>query len=195
MEYLDEAFPEVPLRPNAADQRHRMRCWVKYVDEVIHPANGFLSYAIAGREMLLRMKQEEIVRYLAAMPNARDRRLRRIAIESGLAAPEFVEAVQAHDALLTRMETALGDDAFLAGPLLTIADLTVLPYIKRLTHIGIGAVLQLDRRPRVARWLLQMTTRPSYKFAVLDYLPQGIDDGRPVENAEAMQVAAACLAI
>src|SRR5919197_5726823 len=36
-EYLDEVFPEPPLKPANARDRAEMRLWTKAVDEVLHP--------------------------------------------------------------------------------------------------------------------------------------------------------------
>ncbi len=37
-EYLDEVFPEVPLKPATAKARAHMRQWTKYCDEYFYPA-------------------------------------------------------------------------------------------------------------------------------------------------------------
>lgn len=186
LEYLDDVFPSPPLRPSMPVECHRMRCWVKMVDEIVHPANGLLSYAIAARPAIVKMSSQEIEAYLQSMPNARDRRLRRIAIEKGMDCEEFGEAALAHDRLLQRMEAHLVDTEFLAGPAVSLADFTVLPYVKRLQHLGIGPMLHLSKRPGVTSWLNRMTSRPSYKTAIVDHLPPGIDDAAPVENADAL---------
>ena len=37
-EYLDEAFPDLPLKPSSPEHRAAMRVWTKAVDEQLHPA-------------------------------------------------------------------------------------------------------------------------------------------------------------
>jgi glutathione S-transferase len=46
-EYLDEVFPEVPLKPTSAVDRARMRIWTKRLDEELHPATGPVTFAIS----------------------------------------------------------------------------------------------------------------------------------------------------
>ena len=48
-EYLEDAFPEVPLAPRDPVARHAMRLWVKQIDEKVHPAAGVITYAIGAR--------------------------------------------------------------------------------------------------------------------------------------------------
>ena len=48
LEYLEDAFPELPLRPASALSRARMRVWAKIPDDGLHAACGAISYAAAG---------------------------------------------------------------------------------------------------------------------------------------------------
>ena len=193
VEYLDDVFPDFALRPATPVGRHEMRCWIKFVDETVHPANGFLSYAIAGRTRLLNQSAEKLSAYLAAIPNLRDRRLRRLAVERGIDAEEFGDAILIHDRLLNRMELSLLDREFLAGHAASLADFAVLPYVRRLAHLGLGKLIDAGNRPAVKQWLLRMMTRPSYKEAVMDFLPSGIRDDDPTDNVVALAAAISCL--
>ena len=47
LEYLEEAFPEKPLRPADPLARAHMRVWAKIPDDGLHMACGTLSYAAA----------------------------------------------------------------------------------------------------------------------------------------------------
>src|SRR5271155_3340240 len=44
-EYLDDIFPDPPLKPKSALQTARMRLWQKVVDEGLHAACGTISFA------------------------------------------------------------------------------------------------------------------------------------------------------
>jgi glutathione S-transferase len=44
-EYLDDAFGDHPLKPETALETARMRLWTKAVDEHIHPACKYITYA------------------------------------------------------------------------------------------------------------------------------------------------------
>ncbi len=179
LEFIDETFAGTALVPDDALERHRMRCWVKKIDEVVHPANGFLSYVIGGRKSLLRLSMEEREAYINAMPNARDRWLRRVVIEKGMDAKEFGETVRAHETLLDDMEVTLSKNPFLASANVSLADLTVLPYVQRLEHLGIGRMIAPQIRPALAKWLGAMRGRHSFKRAIEDYLPETLGSSTP----------------
>ena len=48
-EYLDDAFPQVPLRPADAYWRARMRIWTKYMDEYAQPSVSHIAWLDEGR--------------------------------------------------------------------------------------------------------------------------------------------------
>lgn len=170
-EYLDDVFPDPPLRPADPVARHAMRRWMARLYEDHHRPNGMLSYTISARMALRSLPPETLQAMLDAMPNVRDGALRRAAIEQGFEAPEFAEAVRAQEAMLDAMETELADSAWLAGDTISLADIVALPYIVRIEHMGIAAMLALDRRPRLADWLMRSKTRPSYDEAIESWVP------------------------
>ncbi len=47
LEYLEDAFPEKPLRPQSSLARARMRAWTRVPDDGIHVACGSITYASA----------------------------------------------------------------------------------------------------------------------------------------------------
>src|SRR5690606_5866217 len=57
-EYLDDVFPDPPLRPSDAWERARMRIWVKQLDEGLHAASATISACIAFRYQFMEGKTE-----------------------------------------------------------------------------------------------------------------------------------------
>ena len=51
-EYLDETFPEVPLVPKDAHAKARMRYWVKFEDDVLHPVIRPASFNLMIRKAI-----------------------------------------------------------------------------------------------------------------------------------------------
>lgn len=170
-EYLEEAFPAPALRPEDPVERHRMRCWARYIDEHIHAACGLLTYAIGLRPMLLARPREQVAALIARVPDAARRAARHGALEHGIQAPGIPEAVRAHISLLERMEAALGGREWLVGERISLADAAVLPYVLRLEHLAMDALLSPPRRPRVAAWYQRMKARPAFTQAVTRFLP------------------------
>jgi glutathione S-transferase len=166
LEYLDDVVPDPPLRPADPLERLVMRRWMARLYENHHRPNGMLSYTISARIALRSLPPEKLQAMLDAMPSAADRALRRAAVEQGFAAPEFTEAVRAQEAMLDAMEAGLADSDWLAGGAISLADIVALPYVARIEHMGIAAMLAPERRPRLANWLRRFKARPSYEEAI-----------------------------
>jgi hypothetical protein len=89
IEYLDDAFPEPPLRPKDALGRYRVAHWLKHADETLHPAAPIVTFAIGPRKALLAQPKEVREANIAGIPDPVARATRRSVIEHGVAAPEF----------------------------------------------------------------------------------------------------------
>jgi len=135
LELLEGWITAPMLRPSDPLARHRMCCWIKRVDEVVDPANGLLTYTFAGHEELLSLPSEQFEAMPRALPNDRDRCFRRIAVQQSVAAPEFVEALRVHDQLLEDVDQTVSHHLNLLGESISLADITVAPYIKRPEHL------------------------------------------------------------
>lgn len=59
LEYIDDTWPEQPLRPKAPLDRARMRLWNKQLDDGLHAATGTISVCIAFRHQHLQRKPED----------------------------------------------------------------------------------------------------------------------------------------
>src|SRR5271170_884960 len=67
-EYLEDTFPDFPLRPADTLQRAAMRLWTLLPDAGLHRACGVSTFAIAFRHQMLALPAQEIERQLAAKP-------------------------------------------------------------------------------------------------------------------------------
>jgi glutathione S-transferase len=166
-EYLDEVFPEPPLRPADPAGRARMRAWAKRPDERIHAACSTVSNGIAFRHQWLARGAAELQRRIDLTPDPERRAWRREIIDHGVASALFGDAIRAHDKLLADMEKRLAESAWLAGEAYTLADVGITPYVNRL------AMLRLERmwadRPNVADWYARVRARPNFAAAILAY--------------------------
>jgi glutathione S-transferase len=79
-EYLDDAYPDVPLKPADAGERHRMRHWCKQID-ALHPSCGIQTYAIGIRPGLLQRPKEEVDALIEKIPDAPRRAMRRSVVD------------------------------------------------------------------------------------------------------------------
>lgn len=166
-EYLDDAFPENPLKGNALE-RARMRLWTKQLDEGLHIAVGNLSMCIAFRHQHLKKTPEQLKAYFDGIPSAETRERRRKAIELGMDSPTFAPSLQRWNEALVQIEETLDGGGWLVGTTFSLADIGYMPYMIRLEHLGLEALWK--NRPRVAQWRQRLFERASYKEGVEKWL-------------------------
>src|SRR5437762_550137 len=88
-EYLDERFPDPPLKPADPFGRARMRLWTKQLDEGVHDAGiAILSFGLAFRHQYM-SRGEAGKAMLESVPDPAKRERRRDVIEKGLDSPHF----------------------------------------------------------------------------------------------------------
>jgi glutathione S-transferase len=167
-EYLDEAYPEPPLRPADLIERAIMRRFAAIPDQGLHAACGVVSSAIAFRHQHLALPPEELAANIAATPDPARRERKRITIEKGMAAPFAADAVRVYDSLLSRIEARLEDTGdWLAGGSYSLAEACLAPYVVRLDHLTLGWLW--DRRPRLAAWYERIQAQPNFA-GITDYI-------------------------
>jgi glutathione S-transferase len=166
-EYLDDAYPAPPLRPETPVERARMRLWTKRLDESLHFHTGVLSGSIAFRHQHLARPADELKAYIAGIPDARRRERQRQQIERGMDAPQFADAAKAFDAFLSDFETQLAGTDWLAGRTYSLADIAYTPYLIRLDELQLWR--WMDRRPHIAGWYERIRARDSFAPAYTDW--------------------------
>lgn len=168
-EYLDEVFPEPPLRPADPWLRGEMRVWTKYVDEYFCPALTVLG-AHQAAAFASKADPEEKARRLAAMPNAEVRRKWERVFESGYGDEELADARGRLARVAERMEAHLAHGGpWLLGEAYSLADIkwySMVPGLPRLTP----ELCNAEATPRIAAWLARMAERPAV-MALAGYRP------------------------
>jgi glutathione S-transferase len=163
-EYLDERFPDPPLKPADLMGRVKMRLWTKQLDEGVHDAGiAVLSFALAFRHQYI-SKGEAGQKMLESIPDPIKRERRRDVIEKGLDSPFFKAAIARLLTLYRDMDTVLAQNLWLAGDSYSIADAAFTPYVVRLEHLNVLGML--EPTPNVAGWYSRVKARPSFAEAI-----------------------------
>lgn len=169
-EYLDDAFPDTPLRPADAIGRAAMRQWTIRPDAGMHKAFGLLSFAVAFRhqdsskQMENRAKQNGNRGPSEAIVHLMD------VIEHGLDSPHMALQIGLVRQVLADMATRLADREWLAGDALSLADIAMLPYICRLRDLRQSWLWADDSAyAAVGAWLGRCYARAGYA-GIADYL-------------------------
>lgn len=166
-EYLDEVFPETPLRPADPHDRARMRGWAKWTDEVVIRAFQVGNWNRMMAPTARHWSDAEVAARLAAIPIP-DRRedWRRMAREP-FNEREIDHALSNIQRTLARMEVALDDGPWLAGDTFSLADIHLSPYIVRLgEHAERG--IHLSDYPNCKDWWNRVSARPGFMRARIE---------------------------
>ncbi|MCC6887231.1 MAG: glutathione S-transferase family protein [Hyphomicrobiales bacterium] len=182
-EYLDDAFPEVPLKPENPFDRVEMRMWTKRLDEELHLACGIVTFAISHRHAVLSNPPEIIEAYVNKAPPA-ERERRRRKLERGIEDPEAASALLVYDRFLQDMETALSRRPWLAGDTFSLAEVGVIPYINRLDMLSLSG-LWTQRLPYLTQWFERIKARPSFEPALFGYAPMELRELMRKRGAQA----------
>lgn len=170
IEYLDEVFPDPPLKPADALGRARMRGWIVQVDESIHPVVGTLTWALSTANVMRAMHTpEELEAYLQGLQVADKRMRRREIFEQGIAAPTVTAALKRMDRLCAQMEQQLESSAWLVGDKFTLADIALAPYLTRMDMLGLGPILW-GERPRFTGWYRRLQEQQGYREGLTKWI-------------------------
>ncbi|HMB59803.1 MAG TPA: glutathione S-transferase family protein [Xanthomonadales bacterium] len=165
--YLDDEFPLPSLSPATAIQRATMLKWMILPDAGLHEACGLTSFALAFRMQLAHLEPEALSAHIAKMPDEKRRKHMRALVELGLEAPGVPEALRTYYKAIRSMDKSLSDSQWLAGDTYSLADVTLLPYVLRLQHLGLDWFWA--DAPQVADWLQRCTSRDAFR-AITNHL-------------------------
>lgn len=159
-EYLEDAFPQAPLRPEDPFLRAQMRIWTKWVDEYFCPALTILG-AQGAKPYASSIEKEEMRRILARMPNAEVRKKWETVSSTGYSEAQLDEARTKLGHVVARMEAHLahGKD-WILGPDYSLADIklySMAPGVERI----LPDLCNATASPHVHGWLLRMDARPA----------------------------------
>jgi glutathione S-transferase len=171
-EYLDDAFPDPPLRPDDPLARYRMRMWCRDVDEKYLPAVQKHNWQATIHPIARQWSDEELEEKLANIPSAERRHTWYRMAREPFTAAELEAAMEVLRGLVRDMEPALAEQQWLTGDRLTFADIGVTPYVKRIEELE-PQQLDAGRNPRTADWWRRITARPGFREANIGgYLEQ-----------------------
>jgi glutathione S-transferase len=163
-EYLDDVFPETPLRPDEPYELAHMRAWRQYIDEVPTTAIRYPSFNAFLVPMWSSMTEEQFRTFAEKMPLRKHFYLKMG--RNGFAKNEVDAAIGLLRQTVERMEQSLSQTEWLANDMFTLADISIIPTIVRMEDLGL-AHLWADS-PRVGDWYRRLQRRRAF---ALTYYP------------------------
>lgn len=155
-EYLDAAFPGLPLRPTDPVKFNRMLAWARFINEVFMPGANtlgcqrYLAPALVGK-----VPPREIIENLA-LSFVRDGWTR--AFNGHYPEEMLTESRRKVGLALNRIEAALADGPWLLGEHYSLTDIDAFAICRSLPVLQPGLVAQ---HPRCVDWMARMQERPA----------------------------------
>ncbi len=177
-EYLEDTFKEFPIRPTNPVEHSRVLYWTKAVDEALHPACGFITYLACHRHIVSRLGSDKVKAFLESTPTmsvtADWHETKKSIVRKGMKAKGAHAKLRLYDHYLKNMEDNLEKNNWLAGDSFTFADIAMTPYVNRLEMLSMSGMWTGGRMPRVENWFEKIKKRPSFKPALVDWLPDDL---------------------
>jgi glutathione S-transferase len=164
-EYLEDAFPDVPLRPKSLTERARMRVWSKFVDEYFCPALSMWGWHLMVRKVAKSLDKNELDKMLERIPLKEQRdKWATIAGESFTEA-QLAESTRRLAVSIERMEAILAGSRWLAGADYSLADVNSYSMVAGVPRMFPG-IMNPRTAPLACAWLDTMNARPAVQAAL-----------------------------
>ena len=165
-EYIDAAFPGPSLVPAAPLAAARMREFIRKCEDGFDGIVKLTMVKYILPKLLNRWGREELMKQAERRPQRYLRDVHSRAVRGEIGAAELKEARAMIDGLLDHMERTLEPGPWIVGEQLTLADITVAPYMFRLYALGADEFWSKERRPRINGWYQRIAARPAFQKAV-----------------------------
>ena len=164
-EYLDDLYPEPPLRPVDAYERAVMRNFVRYTDEKSLPNLLILNWSIALQPGASQWTDAQLKERLDRIPTQERRNAWIRIARKPYTDEEKATALSKLLALLDKMDQMLAVSTWLVGESYSLADIAAVPFIARIAELVPEALAQ---QPRVQAWWERVQQRPAFALARIE---------------------------
>ncbi len=165
-EYVDQAFDGPRLVPADALRAARMREFIRKCEEGFDAIVKLTMVKYILPKLLNRWGREELEKQAARRPTKFYQDVHARGLRGEITEAELQQSREKIEELLDRLEAVLQTGPWIVGEDLTLADITVAPYMFRLSALGSDQFWSKDRRPRVNQWYARLSARPSFTKAV-----------------------------
>jgi glutathione S-transferase len=163
-EYVDETFPDTPLRPQDAYGRAQMRIWTKFVDEYFCPALSFLGWHAMIKTAVSNLTPEEFEAKVARIPLKEQRDKWRESAAQVWTPEQLGEWRRKVLVSIQRMEQGM-TGSWMLGQQFTLADVSLFSMLIGMP-VRYADIVNDKDTPRVVEWYARMMERPGVKAAL-----------------------------
>ena len=184
LEYIEDAFPGRPLRPEDPKLRWKMRHWM-WMGDYVHQAIINLTFSARLQSLVEELSEDHKTKMIAhsPMPDRRER-WRRLST-GGYTEDELRAALDIIEYTVAWLERELSQSTWIAGEEMSLADVYVLSNVHRIRELHPEKV-EPERFPKVNAWRDRLMARPAAAEA---YAPGTAEtpprpDGKSIEGID-----------
>ena len=163
-EYLDDVFPDIPLRPSDPVSRARMRIWNKFIDEYFCPALSMIGWHVMVRKIAQRLSAGQLEEVLAKIPLQEQRDKWATVAGESFTEEQLADSRRKLQVSIEKAEAILVESTWLAGEEYSLADANSFSMIAGVARLH-PEVMSKDKAPRTCDWLQRMQERPAVQAA------------------------------
>jgi glutathione S-transferase len=164
-EYLEDVFPDVPLRPRDPEGAARMRYWNKFVDEHVMNHVSMHGWHRMIRVITQGIESGEFETLMARIPLP-DQRQKWMTARSGFSEADLANATRKIEYAVDKIEAQFANSAWLAGNDYTLADINFYSHCGAMVERMFPELEIAARCPRLVAWREKMTARPAVAKAL-----------------------------
>jgi glutathione S-transferase len=165
-EYIDAAFEGPKLVPADPLKAARMREFIHRCESSFDAIVKLTLVKYLLPKLRNRWGQEELIKQAERRPTRFYRDIHGRGVRGEITDMELTEARAKIEELLDRLEQVLDPGPWIVGSDYTLADITIAPYMFRLSALGADQFWSHNRRPRVNEWYKRIAARPAFQTAV-----------------------------
>ncbi|ALS97064.1 glutathione S-transferase family protein [Lacimicrobium alkaliphilum] len=162
-EYLEDAFPAIPLTPSASEGKAKMRQWCKYFDDEIHPALRPLTFELMIRQRFRTMQKQQLEQLVQAHPMPQRAEAFRKLVGTDTDMQAVFSAIERVRNIIRNLAQRVSHTPWLAGSDYSLADTASMALVDRLQRLQLDCLWQ--EAPETADWLQRLQTRPAFRQA------------------------------
>lgn len=160
-EYLEDVFPDVPLRPRDPVKAAEMRVWTKWVDEYFCWCVSTIGWERMIGPMARALSDEEFEAKVARIPIPEQQTKWRSA-RAGFPKEVLDEEMRKVRVSVKRLNDRLAESEWLAGDAYTLADVCNFAIANGMQH-GFAEDVNERDTPHLVAWIERINARPAAK--------------------------------
>jgi glutathione S-transferase len=164
-EYLEDAFPDIALRPADPMQTAVMRNWNKFIDEYFFAPVSMWGWHYMVRQVASAIPAGQFDKLLERIPLKEQRQKWKTVAAESFSQSDLDEARQKVELSLGKLEDMLEKGPWLMGEMYTLADVNTYSLGSACVRLFPDLVSK-DKTPAILAWLERMNAREAVKQAL-----------------------------